>query len=908
MVLRFLMHNRGLHYLSGRQPGGLKGNGVVGIRRETKNRWERRAPLTPHHVRSLVRKGIAVVVQPSQIRIFTDEEYHRAGAVVSEDLSPASVIVGVKEIPVEAIIPNRTYMCFSHTIKAQEYNMNMLDAMLERRVRLVDYETMADPATGKRVIGFGKFAGYAGMIDALRGVGDRLLGLGYSSPFLNMGYTDSYASLAACRTAVQLVGDHIQIGGIPRDLAPLIFAFTGNGNVTQGALEIFQELPHVMVDPGDLPDLVRNADPHVVYGVLLQREHCVAPKDPALRFDKNHFYKHPEQYRGIFHEKIAPYITCLINGVYWDLALPRLLTVNQMRELHARRARLMAIADISADPYGGIEFTRECTKIDNPFVVYDPDADTESFQWDAPGVLLGSVDNLPAELPREASMHFGSVLVKHITQLARSDGTLPLSEQTDISPTLRNAIICDKGALAPKFEYISDLRLKKAAERASKHKRILLLGAGMVAAPLVEYFSKTTEISCKLTVAADKLDAATTLAKRYPGATPTQVDVTNTDELDRLVSAHDVVISLIPAPLHPQVARSCIRKGVNMVTTSYISPEMEGLHSAAAAAGITVLNEIGLDPGIDHLSALKTIRDVTKHGGKLRSFVSWCGGLPAPEASCNPLGYKFSWSVRGVLNAGLNSARWREDGQERSVPKGKLFQNARHVDLFPALALEGLPNRDSLAYEGVFGLTGIDTILRGTLRYKGFSTLMNAVQEIGLMSDTLDPRLARGAPPVTWAEYMAGLLDSSNFSEVLKARFGATPAVPGGLTELGLFSSEPIAQAGTPIDALCALLAQRLRYEPGEHDMVLMTHRFGIEYANGRKELHTSTLARTGDDTHTAMAVTVGLPAAIAAEMMLMGKIADKGVIRPVSPSMCDEMLVRLARQGVAMSDAVHVL
>lgn len=898
---------RSIHTLNGRSPGGLKGNGVVGMRRETKNRWERRAPLTPHHVRTLVHKGIAVLVQPSKIRIFTDEEFLRAGAVITEDLSPASLIVGVKEVPLDQLIPERTYMCFSHTIKAQEYNMKMLDAMIEKNVRLIDYETMVD-AQGKRVIGFGKFAGYAGMIDALRGLGDRLLGLGYSTPFLNMGYTDSYASLAACRTAVQLVGDHIQIGGIPRDLAPLVFAFTGSGgNVTEGAVEIFQELPHMFVDPSDLPELARQADRNVVYGVMLERHHCVAPKDMSKPFDKAHFYKHPSQYNPIFHERIAPYITCLINGVYWDPAMPRLLSVNQMRELHDAKARLIAIADISADPYGGIEFTRECTKIDNPFVVYNPHTQEESYKWDAPGVLLGSVDNLPAELPREASLHFGSVLANYIYMLAKSDGTKPLDAQTDISPTLRNAIICDKGSLTPRFKYIADLREKKERIRAQSHKRVLLLGAGMVTAPLVEYLNSFAEVDCKLTIAADNLDAAKFLSSRYPGCAARQLDVSNSSELERAVAEHDVVVSLIPASLHPLVARACIAKGVNMVTSSYISPDMESLHDSAKQAGVTIMNEIGLDPGIDHLSALKTIHDVRAHGGTIKSFVSWCGGLPAPEASCNPLGYKFSWSVRGVLNAGLNSARWRENGKELTVPRGQLFKNARHVDLFPALALEGLPNRDSLSYEGVYGLEGCETMLRGTLRYKGFSVLMNAMLELGLMNDQPDARLAPGATRMTWADFMSSQLKTSDPISDVRKRF-EEPSIASGLSELGLFSNAPVAQAGTPIDALCDILGKRLSYEPGERDTVLMMHRFGIEYENGRKEMRTSTLARTGDNTHTAMALTVGLPAAIATELMLQGRITEKGVLRPVAPHLCDTILSRLAQQGVNMIEAVQVL
>ena len=228
---------------------GRPGNGVVGMRRETKNRWERRAPITPKTCARLRRNGIRVLVQPSSMRFFPDDAYRAAGAEVMEDIAEASVIVGVKEVPVPELIPDRTYLCFSHTIKAQESNMGMLDAMRGLRIRLIDYECMTDEQ-GRRVIGFGKFAGHAGMIDLLRGLGDRLLGLGHSNPFLGMGYSDYYHSLAAARSAIQLVAHNILINGLPQPLAsPAVFAFTGTGQVAQGAWEIFEELPVEWIVP-----------------------------------------------------------------------------------------------------------------------------------------------------------------------------------------------------------------------------------------------------------------------------------------------------------------------------------------------------------------------------------------------------------------------------------------------------------------------------------------------------------------------------------------------------------------------------------------------------------------------------------------------------------------------------------
>jgi alpha-aminoadipic semialdehyde synthase len=235
---------------------------------------------------------------------------------------------------------------------------------------------------GKRVIGFGKFAGYAGMIDLLRGLGDRLLGLGYTNPFLGMGYTDYYHSFPAAKNAISLVGNSIQINGIPKDHSPLIFGFTGaTGNVGLGALEVFRELPHEFIKTDDLVDVVRNGDRNIVYGLLIEREDYIKPIEPNKSFDRKDYDANPHLYRSNFHKRIAPYLSVLVNCMYWDARFPRLLTVDQMRDLYqSGRNRLLAIADISADMHGSIEFTRFATTIDRPYVVYNPDTDSHAYK------------------------------------------------------------------------------------------------------------------------------------------------------------------------------------------------------------------------------------------------------------------------------------------------------------------------------------------------------------------------------------------------------------------------------------------------------------------------------------------------------------------------------------------------
>lgn len=233
-----------------------------------------------------------------------------------EDVSPANTIFGVKEFPLEQLIPNKSYMIFSHTIKAQAYNMPFLDACISKKVRLFDYETIRAPPQpngtgGGRLVAFGKFAGYAGMIDAFRGVGERLLSLGYSSPFMGVSSSYMYPDLPTAKAAIKKAGEEIAQYGLPPEIAPMRFVFTGTGNVARGAQEIFELLPHKYVTAAELATL--KPDPHVVYGCVIQAEDMVEPIDPTKKFNKQEYYEQPQLYRPVFHEKIAPYTNVLVN-------------------------------------------------------------------------------------------------------------------------------------------------------------------------------------------------------------------------------------------------------------------------------------------------------------------------------------------------------------------------------------------------------------------------------------------------------------------------------------------------------------------------------------------------------------------------------------------------------------------
>lgn len=280
-----------------------------------KNKWERRTPLIPSDVAKLTKQGVRVLVQPSTMRIYKDVEFKQAGAELVEDVSSANTIFGVKEFPIENLLPDKSYMIFSHTIKAQPYNMPFLDACIGQKVRLFDYETIRAPPTpsgggGGRLVAFGKFAGYAGMIDALRGVGERLLSLGYSSPFMGVSSSYMYPDLPTAKAAVRKAGEEIAQYGLPAQIAPMRFVFTGTGNVARGAQEIFELLPHKYVTPAELATLPH--DPHVVYGCVVEAKDMVEPIDPSKQFDKRDYYENPHLYRPTFHEKIAPYTNVLV--------------------------------------------------------------------------------------------------------------------------------------------------------------------------------------------------------------------------------------------------------------------------------------------------------------------------------------------------------------------------------------------------------------------------------------------------------------------------------------------------------------------------------------------------------------------------------------------------------------------
>ncbi|EAW14927.1 saccharopine dehydrogenase [Aspergillus clavatus NRRL 1] len=428
-------------------------------------------------------------------------------------------------------------------------------------------------------------------------------------------------------------------------------------------------------------------------------------------------------------------------------------------------------------------------------------------------------------------------------------------------------------------------------------KQALLLGAGFVCEPTVQALSAA---GVHVTVACRTLSAAQALASKHPNTTAVALDASSPEALSRAIAAHDIIISLLPYTLHPLVVEAAITHRKPVVTTSYISPALHALHARAQDADITILNEIGLDPGIDHLYAVKTIDEVHRAGGHISSFTSYCGALPAPDAADNPLGYKFSWSPRGGLLALRNPGKWYQDGVVASVA-GEDLMAAAQPHRIDDLALVGYPNRDSVGFRDFYRIPEARTVFRGTLRYPGFPAIIRALAAIGYFSQEARAALAPGAVPgeVSWAALTAEMLGVSSAGLVAAVEEKVAAVVAGeeerrrvvdGLRWIGLFEEEtPVQGRATPLDTLCGVLERKMAYAPGERDMIVLQHVFDIEHADGSREKRSSTLVEYGEPlapgSRSAMAKLVGLPCAVGVLAVLEGRITEKGMVAPWTSS-----------------------
>ncbi|CAG7886430.1 unnamed protein product [Brassica rapa] len=1042
------------------------GNGVVGILAETVNKWERRTPLTPSHCARLLhggkdRTGVSrIVVQPSAKRIHHDALYEDVGCEVSDDLSDCGLILGIKQPELEMILPERAYAFFSHTHKAQKENMPLLDKILSERVTLYDYELIVGDH-GKRLLAFGQYAGRAGLVDFLHGLGQRYLSLGYSTPFLSLGSSYMYSSLAAAKAAVISVGEEIASQGLPLGICPLVFVFTGTGNVSLGAQEIFKLLPHTFVEPSKLPELfVRDKGVsqngkstkrvHHVYGCISTSQDMVEHQDPSNSFDKADYYVHPEHYNPVFHEKIAPYTSVLVNCMYWEKRFPRLLSTKQLQDLTAKGCPLVGICDITCDIGGSIEFVNRATLIDSPFFRFNPMNNSYYQDMDGNGLLCMAVDILPTEFAKEASQHFGDILSEFVGSLAS------MTEIENLPTHLKRACISYRGELTSLYEYIPRMRKsdpeetqdnitngasnqrtynilvslsghlfdkflinealdmieaaggsfhlakceigqsadaesyselevgaddrkvldqiidsltrlanpddeedyiisprketnkislkigkvqqenEEKPEEMTKRSAVLILGAGRVCRPAAEFLASVRNISSqqwyKTYLGGEQRDVHVIVASLYlkdaketvegmSEVEAVQLDVSDNESLLKYVSEVDVVLSLLPASCHAAVAKTCIELKKHLITASYVDDETSMLHEKAKSAGITILGEMGLDPGIDHMMAMKMINEAHIRKGKVKSFTSYCGGLPSPAAANNPLAYKFSWNPAGAIRAGRNPAKYKSNGDTIHVDGEDLYDSATRfrVPNLPAFALECLPNRNSLVYGEHYGIESeASTIFRGTLRYEGIM-IMSTLSKLGFFDNEANQLLSSGKS-ITFGALLSNVLvkdaealdgEEEISKRIIKLGHSKESADKAAKTIvfLGYHEEREIPSLCKSVfDATCYLMEEKLAYSGNEQDMVLLHHEVEVEFPESKRtEKHSATLLEFGEIKNgqmtTAMAKTVGIPAAIGALLLIEDKIKTRGVLRPLEPEVYLPALDILQAYGIKLME-----
>ena len=437
-------------------------------------------------------------------------------------------------------------------------------------------------------------------------------------------------------------------------------------------------------------------------------------------------------------------------------------------------------------------------------------------------------------------------------------------------------------------------------------KKILILGAGLVARPLVRYLLDQPDFEVE--VASRTVSKAEKLVSNHPHGKAKELNLKDEESLKNEISKADLVISMVPYSHHPKVARYCIEYKKNMVTTSYVSEIMKSLEEEAKKAGILILNEVGLDPGIDHMEAMRIIHEIEEKGGEVLGFTSYCGGLPAPEANTNPFGYKFSWSPTGVLLAGKNSAQYLKDGQQVFIPSQDLFDNYKIIPIEGLGQFEAYPNRNSLPYIQLYGIQSTKTMLRGTLRNKGWCSTLKKIAELGLLDET-----EKEWSGLTYKGYLRRLMSDPAEKDIKKAlsahlKIKENSDVIKRFEWLGLLGDNPLPLAkGSALDILSAKMTEKLQYGQGERDMIILQHEFIASYPGKKKkqkEKITSTLVDFGiPHGDSSMARTVGLPAAISTRLILQEKIKQKGVHIPVIPEIYRPVLEELKKLGIAFKE-----
>ncbi len=434
-------------------------------------------------------------------------------------------------------------------------------------------------------------------------------------------------------------------------------------------------------------------------------------------------------------------------------------------------------------------------------------------------------------------------------------------------------------------------------------KKILVIGAGRSAVTLIKYLlDHSMQNNWHVTVADFSEDLARKSVGEHINGKAILFNVMDDNQRIFEISNTDIVISMLPASMHFMVANDCVRLKKDLVTASYISKEIAGLDESAKKAGVLLLNEIGLDPGIDHMSAMSVIDGVKEKGGKITSFKSFCGGLVHPDYDNNPWNYKFTWNPRNVVLAGQGTAQYIKNQKRKYLPYNKLFERTDILNILEAGKFEGYANRDSLIYRDVYGINDIQTLYRGTLRRKGYAQAWNVFVQLGITDDSYNIDNSEFISNREFTDMFLPHYDDLSVEEKVCRQFDLTldSEIFQKLLWLGLFDDTTIGiKNASPAQFLQAILEQKWALDKGDKDMIVMQHQFEFILHNKEQKLNSSLLVYGDDPTYTAMAKTVGLPVAIATKLILSKKIKSKGVRIPISKDIYMPILKELSENGI---------